>query len=95
MKLYDLVKDILEAREDCRNSDKVLLWAVWEKLGIVFAGYLSSDQFLKAPTPETITRCRRKIQAYYPHLASSKEVQAYKEEKQATGGNFVFQEKIV
>ena len=75
MKIYDLVKNILENSEQTRNSDKLLIWEVYKKIGIVkdvewFGDReaIIRDNFLSAriPATETITRARRKIQELHP-----------------------------
>lgn len=96
--VYDLVKELLGSYPVLRDSDKHLLWTVWGELGLlkrdVEGGYcLTKDSFLKAPTPETITRCRRKIQELHPNLGPSVNVKKARAEKAETGGNFIFREE--
>lgn len=83
----DLVMEILQASEKARNSDNYLLYAVYTKIaerrGIDFSK-LSAPIFLLHikdygfPSPETIRRTRQKIQAAYPELAGSDEVEGHR-----------------
>ena len=94
MKLYDLVKELLEKRSDMRDSDKRLMWAVWYKLGYADASRMDREAlFTKScPTPESITRCRRKIQERYPHLQAGADVKAAREEKAKEKGTHIYRE---
>lgn len=61
MKTSIIVERILQDNPQARNSDKVLMFMTWEKLGF----YLSESQrakFLSLPDPQTIGRIRRKLQ---------------------------------
>lgn len=91
--IYDLVKSLLETYPKLRDSDKLLLWNVWGELGYIYEGTLSRQDFLLAPTPETITRCRRKIQELHPELQSSPEVKQAKKSKEDTRGTYIFREE--
>lgn len=35
MKIYDMVKQLLTDNPELRNSDKKLIWEVWEKLDLI------------------------------------------------------------
>jgi hypothetical protein len=95
--VYDLVMSLLESYPILRDSDKLLLWNVWGELGLLSSlestTCLTKEAFLKAPTPETITRCRRKIQELHPELGPSVNVKKARAEKAETGGNFIFREE--
>ena len=95
MKLYTVVKKILEDLPQARNSDRVLSWIIWEQSGLIFEEHITKSDFLHASSSESIGRVRRKIQEYYPHLRSIREVQVGKDKKEQTKGNFVYQEKIL
>lgn len=95
-KLYDQIHKLLIINYELRNSDKLLMWTVWRDLG--YAG----DSMLKAtfldshvPTPESITRCRRKIQELHPELAPTKEIRDMRKNKQRQKGTFIFREPII
>ena len=96
-KLFDLVKRLLEEKPERRNSDKKLMWAVWYKLGYATEDEIRFYDFLglKCPTPESITRCRRKIQENFPHLKGSRKVQELRAEKESEKGTFVYREKAL
>ena len=96
MKIYDVVKDLLVQHPKLRDSDRLLIWNVWN-----FTGHLSTDgrsisleDFKVAPHMESIRRVRQKIQEQFPELKSSKPIQEMKDSKEAWGGNFVFQEQL-
>lgn len=102
MKVYDLVKDILISHPSARDSDKQLIWTVWFRLGyvtnpsgLVGRSMILFDAFMnkKCPAPETIRRCRQKIQEKYPELRSSKRVQQEKDKLAAQKGTHVFREE--
>lgn len=95
MKLYDLVYKLLNTEPKTRDSDRLLIWRVWTLECKVFMGMLSLESFLKATTPESITRCRRKIQSRYPHLQSANTiVNKLRKEKQDSKGTFIYREQI-
>lgn len=94
---YTRVKILLEQSVDCRNSDKSLIWAFWraegavEYAGTMFEGYrLTEESFLKATSPESITRARRKVQERYPNLRATEAVEAKRREKEQTKGTFIY-----
>lgn len=64
MTLKKLIYDILLVDQGCRNSDKKLLWKVWDYLGLVDINYksISWDNFMKTPSNESIRRCRQALQ---------------------------------
>ena len=54
------VKSCMERKEQCRNSDRFLLWYFWkyeEELDIE-----KYEQFKEGTSASTIVRCRREIQ---------------------------------
>lgn len=95
-KLYDVVKQLLTDYPTLRNSDKLLIWNVFGSLDLLDNGLVATvirkENFLKAPSTESIRRVRQKIQEKYPDLRSSKATQKAKDIKEKTKGNFVFQE---
>lgn len=58
-KVQDLVEQLLEIDERCRNDDK---WLCYRVIGHFTRVYIPFEDFDKFPSFETITRCRRKIQ---------------------------------
>jgi tRNA G37 N-methylase TrmD len=86
MKLYDLVKEILENHSQTRSSDKALIWEVLRRRSCLRAdslseeGVLDYNGFTKAPTFESITRARRKVQEVHPELQAVEEVRRVREE---------------
>lgn len=94
-KLYDLIKESLEEHEQLRNSDKALMFTIWNKMGLVHDRSISYENFKKAPTPESITRARRKVQELHPELqATSGVVRSKRQQKERTKGTFVFRETL-
>jgi hypothetical protein len=94
IKLYDRIKHLLEIAPIYRNSDDELQWQIWSDTGTVVNGVITKSNFLKALNPETIRRTRQKVQEEHPELKADPGVLALREEKEKTGGNFAFQEKI-
>ena len=93
MKNYDKVKTILENYPDTRNSDKKLIWEFWVQEMVVFSGFLSFENFIKATSPESIRRARQKIQQLYPELGPTSElVRKRRGIKSATKGTFIYRE---
>ena len=99
MKLYDHIKDLLKFSSEYRNSDKKLIWKIWEDEGLISNSFtdgesLSYESYLDCTSQETIRRTRQKVQADFPELRSDKKVQSMKDKKRSTGGNFVYHEDI-
>lgn len=100
MKLYDLVKSLLEESLALRDSDRRLIWAVWIKTGHVEynstgkTAIITTEDFMRAPSTESIRRARQLIQAKYPELRGSESVTAKRKEKEETKGTFVFSEEV-
>ena len=92
--IYDLVKNILETDSSSRNSDKRLVWSVCYRLGLTDSGTITYDNFMKAPTFESITRARRKVVELHPELAGDREVEIGRTRKQNTKGNFIFKNEL-
>ena len=92
MKLYDRVKYILEDFPITRNSDKELIWIIWEQKGLIVANRIDKKEFMKAPTPESITRARRKVQENHSELQATEPVRKARKLKEETKGTFIFRE---
>ena len=93
MKLYNLVKQILNYDELARNSDKQLLWRVFEELGIK-EEYITKDQFMSMPSSESITRARRKVQELNIELRSNMTIQRARNKIKQQKGTHVFREEV-
>lgn len=93
-KLYDTIRSLLETNADLRDSDRELIWALWELEG--FAGkYISKHDFIfSALNTETVRRTRQKVQENHPELSSSESALRAKNEKQETKGTFVYRETL-
>lgn len=96
MKLFKLVKELLEEKEERRNSDKKLIWAVLYKLGYANNVSMLFTDFIQkgCPTPESITRCRRQIQRLHPELRATKSVQRERNYKANQKGTHVLREEV-
>lgn len=97
MTLYNQVKALLLQYPEARNSDKLLMWLVWDRQGLVSGNVLGiwskieREGFLKtAITPESITRARREVQARNTALRAKEGVQEKRDEKETTKGKFIF-----
>lgn len=93
MKLYDLIKKLLEEDEKMRDDDRLLMWEVWKLEGKSMY-YITMENFMTATSTETIRRTRQKVQQDNPRLRASKGVQSLRDEKQAEKGTFVYREEI-
>lgn len=92
IKIYDLVKELLVKYPELRDSDKKLIWNVWGHQGLVWSGSVVKEDYMRGFSPESITRCRRKLQEQYPELQSSKRVQEFREKKADQKGTFIYRE---
>ena len=91
MKLYDLVVSLLKQDTKYRESDKELIWRVFEVQGIVVDGVIKKDRFMRAKSTESIRRCRQKVQENKPELASKSEYRKLIEKQK---GTHVYRETI-
>lgn len=95
IKLYDLVKRLLEQNEEFRDNDKKLTWHIWMLQGLIWDGVISKNDYMKAAKLESIGRVRRKVQENHPHLRASDVVEkARREKEQRWGGNFAYHERL-
>jgi len=69
--LMHRVEFYMKIDKETRSSDKLLLWkcAFGDKQEITFR------DFMNAPTFESVTRARRKVQEQHPELRAVKEVE--------------------
>lgn len=97
-KLYDVVKNLLEQFPDLRNSDRLLIWQVWRKEGHFYDQYgqprINFDDFMKATSSESVTRCRRKIQENIPELRGTEWVQKARQDIADQKGTHIYREKV-
>lgn len=100
-KIYDLVYHLLVKYPQLRDSDKLLIWNVWGRNGYIDKfntemgeTYIMRSNFLEATSPESIRRCRQKIQETHPELRSSKAIQAEKDKLAAQKGTHIYREEI-
>jgi hypothetical protein len=94
MRTYNLIRHILRDFPDTRNSDKELQWKIWEKQGAVRDGVLTKQNWIyKAKLAETVRRTRQKIQERHPELKPVKEIEALREEKEASRGTWIFNDE--
>lgn len=96
--MYDLVEMILVQDEESRNDDRRLIWAVYKSMGlltnfVVQGDVLDYNGFRNAPTPETITRARRKVQELKPELQANDQTRRNRNKRESKRGNFVFNER--
>ena len=78
-KLEPIVKEVLEEDVMAREDDFTLVVDVYSKmneevLDCSFSEVMLAHKILGLPSFESITRCRRKLQATYEHLQAPKKV---------------------
>ncbi len=101
MKLYTVVESILRNYPQTRNSDKRLIWFVWNYKEGTQLNYIHPAlskitfmSYMQMPSSESITRARRKVVENNPELKSNKVVQALKDVKESKKGMFAYHETI-
>ena len=97
MKLYDQVLQLLKDNPELRSSDKKLLWEVWRRQGCITNGVLGYEKFVHGhlATPESVTRCRRKIQELHLELGASLAVKNERKRKAKLKGTGVYREPLI
>lgn len=92
--LYEKIKQLLIDSACYRNSDRRLIWRIWEEQGLTGGGgvYINFGQFMLATSPETIRRTRQKVQQDFPELQSDKSVLKVKKSIEAQKGTHVYRE---
>jgi len=94
IKTYDLVKKLLTDYAEFRDSDKKLIWRVWEVTGFIdIDSVMTKLAFMEAPSTETIRRCRQKIQELHPELQSSKWIKKQRDQIAEQRGTFIYREQ--
>ena len=96
-RLYLVIKQLLTDKPELRDSDKKLLWAVWEKEGHVFMGRLNYGDWISPSltSAETIRRTRQKLQETIPELRASIPVQNMRKRRQKSKGTFIYREPFI
>lgn len=93
MRTYDLIKKLLSDFPETRNSDKILIWKVWEVTGHAYGDHISKGGFFNAISTESIRRARQKVQELHRELRpTSSEVVRKRRMKEETKGTFVYRE---
>jgi hypothetical protein len=77
--LRNTVIKVLTENQAARDSDKVLILEVLRELG--FKIYINSRDLLNMPSFESISRCRRLIQAENEQLGASTETKEYRDKR--------------
>lgn len=93
-KFYDRIKELLIQCPYLRDSDKKLIWTIWNREYLIINASIPYVNFLEATSPETIRRTRQKVQQDHPELQSSRGVKAMKDKKEKSKGTFVYREEI-
>ena len=82
--LEPIVYEILKNQPETRKDDYLLIEQVIDRIiptqDLSFKNVMTNHKELGLPSLESITRCRRKLQAGNPDLVDE-ETQAYREEK--------------
>ena len=89
----DLVKDILENIPETRNSDDLLYVNVVKRVSPMlcqqpFSTVMLRRNEFKIPPFESVRRTRQKLQASYPELCGTDEVEAYRVMNEETVRNY-------
>lgn len=84
---FDKIKHLLENNESLRNNDQDLFYAYFFNYHNItritsFLEILLLINLGSAPTFETIRRSRQLVQAKYPELRATKEIQEFREQKE-------------
>lgn len=97
MKIYDLVKMLLERYPELRGNDKLLIWNVWGHKGYLIntdtGTGINKDFFMIATSTESIRRCRQKIQEKHPELRADKFIQDRRKEIENQRGTHIYREE--
>ncbi len=89
MSLKTLIYKLLVKYPELGDSDRLLVWKVWEMQGIA-SDYMSKHDFIsKAEHFKNVRRTRQQIQEEYPGVRSSDRVQDAKDELADMKGNHV------
>lgn len=98
---YDLVKELLTDYPELRDSDKKLIWEVWERLSLTYwmsitdQVCITKEDFMNAPSTESIRRCRQKIQETHPELRGTEKIQRARKAIADQKGTHVYRETVI
>jgi len=92
--IYDVVKEVLEKYPQTRGDDKKLIWVVFGMLGFVDDKKITRENFLEAPSCESVTRARRKVQENFPDLNPNEFVLRARKTIEEKRGFHVYHEKV-
>lgn len=95
----DLVKYFLETHPETRNSDDLLYFKICEYLNkgclhLSFATVLLNRNRFNLPPFESVRRSRQKLQAAFPELAGTDEVEAQREVNEQIVFDYARQVKV-
>jgi len=91
MNTYNLVKQILEEKVACRNSDKHLIWTFMTyKSGKSGSPVISLVDFLNCIPFESITRARRAVQQHHPELQATEPVRKGRAKKASNPNGWLY-----
>ncbi len=93
MTIYNLVKQLLEDLPTLRDNDKLLIWKVWYQIGLVGEDGITLFNYMKAPSTESIRRCRQKIQEVHEELRGLNYTKRQKLAKEE-GATFIYREPV-
>lgn len=94
VKLYDLIKGLLDDNELYRNSDRELIWRVLELEGTAVNGVITKDKFMHSKSTETIRRTRQKVQENHPELQPNSFTKNLRNNIQKQKGTHVYRVEI-
>ena len=99
MKIYDLVLSLLIQSTELRNDDRRLIWNVWFRQNLVSAdddnnSFITKESFMKAANPESIRRCRQKIQEDNEFLRATAPVEKARRAKAQEKGTHIYREEV-
>lgn len=81
--LESTVEDLLRTYPQLRGNDRKLYLAyLWKKgyaLGVTIKDFFNDDSY---PSYESVTRCRRKLQEFYPELLPDAKTQQKRKENE-------------
>lgn len=72
-KIKDLVEEVLEEDTHARNSDLWLIIQIWQKKQKIKC-FIPFEELPNLASPETITRCRRKLNEEGKYLPTNPQV---------------------
>ena len=91
--ISDVVQHVLRTVPESRSNNNLLYCLVCETmnheaLGMPFGMVFLELEKFHLPNPETVTRCRRKLQSKYPELSANDKVASYRAEQEQKYRNY-------